>query len=406
LIAVVVKSTISDGRQWQRIARRALKAGGSGMALVHLRTVWLAATIAALGAFAPAHVHGQSPIRLAPLVTSGLVSPLFVTHAGDGSGRLFILEQEGRIRIWSGGTLRQSPFLDLTRFVLAGGERGLLGLAFHPQFRTNRRFFVNYTRRRDGATVVAEFRASDDPNVALRAERRRLLTVPQPYANHNGGMLAFGLGGRLFIGLGDGGSAGDPQNLAQNRNVLLGKILRIDINSGQPYAIPPDNPFTLGGGRAEIFAWGFRNPWRFSFDRVTGQLYAGDVGQATVEEIDIVLRGSNYGWRIMEGDRCFNPATGCNRQGLKLPIATYIQTAGRCSVTGGYVYRGPDIPALVGTYIYGDFCTGEIIGLRGGQSTVLLDTGLKISSFGEDQAGELYVVDLQGTIHVIEPRAS
>ena len=376
------------------------------MALVHLRTVWLAATIAALGAFAPAHVHGQSPIRLAPLVTSGLVSPLFVTHAGDGSGRLFILEQEGRIRIWSGDTLRQSPFLDLTRFVLAGGERGLLGLAFHPQFRTNRRFFVNYTRRRDGATVVAEFRASDDPNVALRTERRRLLTVPQPYANHNGGMLAFGLGGRLFIGLGDGGSAGDPQNLAQNRNVLLGKILRIDINSGQPYAIPPDNPFALGGGRAEIFAWGFRNPWRFSFDRVTGQLYAGDVGQATVEEIDIVLRGSNYGWRIMEGDRCFNPATGCNRQGLKLPIATYIQTAGRCSVTGGYVYRGPDIPALVGTYIYGDFCTGEIIGLRGGQSTVLLDTGLKISSFGEDQAGELYVVDLQGTIHVIEPRAS
>ena len=325
---------------------------------------------------------------------------MFVTTANDRSGRLFIVEQAGRIRIWAGGSLRQRPFLDLGARVLAGGERGLLGLAFHPQFAANRRFFVNYTRRPDGATVVAEFRASEDGGVALPGERR-LLTVPQPFANHNGGMLAFGPGGRLFIGLGDGGGAGDPDNRSQNPNSLLGKILRINVDQGQPYATPGTNPFARGGGRREIFALGFRNPWRFSFDRLTGQLYVGDVGQSAVEEIDIVARGFNYGWRLMEGDRCFEPAVDCNGQDLKLPVATYAQTGGRCSITGGYVYRGLSIPALYGTYVYGDFCTGEIFGLAGGQTTVLLDTDLNIASFGENRAGELYVVDLQGTIHAI-----
>ncbi len=337
---------------------------------------------------------------MAPIINSGLAAPLFVTTANDGSGRLFIVEQAGRIRTWAGGSLRQRPFLDLAARVLAGGERGLLGLVFHPQFAANRRFFVNYTRRPDGATIVSEFRASEDGSVALPGERR-LLIVPQPFANHNGGMLAFGPGGALFIGLGDGGSAGDPLNRAQNRNSLLGKILRIDVNRSQPYAIPASNPFARGGGRPEIFAMGFRNPWRFSFDRLTGQLYVGDVGQSSVEEIDIVSRGFNYGWPLMEGDRCFEPALACDVHDLKQPVASYAQTGGRCSITGGYVYRGQHVPALYGTYVYGDFCTGEIFALAGGQTTVLLDTDLNIASFGENRAGELYVVDLQGTIQAI-----
>lgn len=369
------------------------------------RGAWLAtAMVAALVAFAPVRAYGQAPIALAPIIGTGLVAPVFVANANDGSGRLFIVEQGGRIRVWAAGALRSRPFLDLTGRVLAGGERGLLGLAFHPQFSTNRRFFVNYTRQPDGATVVSEFRASDDGSVGLPGERR-LLLVPQPFANHNGGMLAFGPGGALFIGLGDGGSAGDPLNLAQNRDSLLGKILRIDVDRGQPYAIPATNPFARGGGRAEIFALGFRNPWRFSFDRLTGQLYVGDVGQSAVEEIDVVGRGFNYGWRLTEGDRCFEPAVGCNVADLKLPVATYAQTDGRCSVTGGYAYRGRSVPALYGTYVYGDFCTGEIFGLIGGQTTVLLDSELSIASFGENRAGELYVVDLQGTIHAIVPPA-
>jgi glucose/arabinose dehydrogenase len=228
-----------------------------------------------------------------------------------------------------------------------------------------------------------------------------LLTVPQPFANHNGGMLAFGPDSHLYIGLGDGGSAGDPGNRAQDRQKLLGKILRIDVNNGQPYAIPPDNPFARAGGRREIYALGFRNPWRFSFDRETGELYAGDVGQGTVEEIDIVTRGGNYGWRVMEGNRCFQPATGCNRRGLTLPIATYTHGGGRCSITGGYVYRARAVPTLAGTYVYADYCTGEIFGRRTGQSTVLLDTDLNIASLGESEAGELFVVGLEGTIHRI-----
>jgi glucose/arabinose dehydrogenase len=351
-------------------------------------------------AVAPSNAEAQTSIRLVPVVSTGLAAPVFITHAGDGSGRLFILEQSGRIRILAGEALVRRPFLDIADRVLAGGERGLLGLAFHPQYRTNGRFFVNYTRQRDGATVVSEFRVSTAPNVALQAERV-LLTVPQPFANHNGGMLAFGPDNYLYIGLGDGGSAGDPGNRAQDRQKLLGKILRIDVNNGQPYAIPPDNPFARAGGRREIYALGFRNPWRFSFDRKTGELYVGDVGQGTVEEIDIVTRGGNYGWRIMEGNRCFQPATGCNRRGLTLPIATYTHGGGRCSITGGYVYRARAVPTLAGTYVYADYCTGEIFGRRTGQSTVLLDTDLNIASLGESEAGELFVVGLEGTIHRI-----
>jgi glucose/arabinose dehydrogenase len=335
------------------------------------------------------------------LIVDGLEQPVFVGHAGDGSGRLFVLEQPGRIRILTDGALLARPFLDLTSQVLSGGERGLLGLAFHPAFASNGRFFVNYTREPDGATVIAEYRAEPrDPDRARRIERV-LLTVGQPFSNHNGGMLAFGPDGHLYIGLGDGGSGGDPQNHAQNLNSLLGKILRIDVDGERPYAIPPDNPFADGGGRREIYALGLRNPWRFSFDRRRGRLLLGDVGQGQSEEIDIIRRGRNYGWPIMEGPLCFRPRTGCDPAGLTLPVAHYRHVGGRCSITGGYVYRGAAIPDLVGTHLSADFCTGEVFALRARKRSLLLDTELRISSFGEDEAGEVYVVDLGGAVYRI-----
>jgi glucose/arabinose dehydrogenase len=365
-----------------------------------MRWLWAALVgVVGCGLLGP-QADAAAAIKLVPVVTAGLAGPVFATSAGDGSGRLFVVEKEGRIRILAGGVLAQAPYLDIGAKVLAGGERGLLGLAFHPQYAGNGRFFVNYTRTPDGATVVAEYGVSVDPNVASATERR-LLEIPQPYANHNGGMIAFGPDGLLYIGMGDGGSSGDPQNRAQNKQELLGKILRIDVNSGTPYGIPSDNPFAGGGGRGEIFALGTRNPWRFSFDRGSGKLYAGDVGQGNVEEIDVVTRGGNYGWRIMEGGSCYKPKSGCKKTGLKLPVASYTHTKGRCSVTGGYVYRGSAVPALVGTYVYGDYCSGEIFGVKNGNSSRLLSTGLSISSFGEDQAGEILVVDLGGGIHKI-----
>ena len=336
-------------------------------------------------------------IALEPVVTRSLRNPVFVTHAGDRRGRLFVVEQPGRIRVVAGGTLAPMPFLDISARVLAGGERGLLGLAFHPDYARNARYFVNYTRRPDGATVIAEYRASMDAGVSARDERV-MLVIEQPYANHNGGMIAFGPDGFLYIGMGDGGAGGDPQNRAQNPQELLGKMLRIDVNGRTPYAVPPDNPFVSGGGRPEIWALGLRNPWRFSFDRQTRELYAADVGQHAWEEIDVVRRGGNYGWRLMEGAHCYNPAR-CDRQGLELPVAEYPNAGGRCSVTGGYVYRGAAIPSLVGTYVYGDFCSGEVFGLRGGTQRVLLATRLALSSFGEDEAGEMYAVDHRGGVY-------
>jgi glucose/arabinose dehydrogenase len=265
-------------------------------ALPGLRTVPGLLWVLALGAAGlPSVPTADPPPAIAlELVASGLRHPVYVTHAGDGSGCLFVVEQEGRVRIVEDGILHETPFLDIANRVLSGGERGLLGVAFHPDYARNGRYFVNYTRRPDGATVVAEYRRSADPDRSLDDERV-LLLVPQPYPNHNGGMLAFGPDGYLYIGLGDGGSAGDPGNRAQNTQELLGKLLRIDVDRGTPYAIPRDNPFAGGGGRVEIFAFGFRNPWRFSFDRETGELWAADVGQDDWEEIDLVTRGGNYG---------------------------------------------------------------------------------------------------------------
>ena len=344
-------------------------------------------------------------IELEPRL-SGLSSPIFITHAGDGTNRLFIVEQGGRILVLQPGSTAPTEFLNIASKISSGGERGLLGLAFHPQFENNRRFFVNYTRSGDGATVIAEYRASQsNPNIANTAETP-ILTISQPFSNHNGGILAFGPDGFLYIGMGDGGSANDPGNRAQNVNELLGKILRIDIDqpNGQiPYSSPSNNPF-FGPttGRDEIFAVGLRNPWRFSFDRLTGELYAGDVGQNVIEEIDIITRGGNYGWRVFEGTRCANDPLLCPSMAQIAPIAEYSHTGGRCSITGGYVYRGSRSTMMLGSYIYGDFCTGEIFMLMNGAQTRLLDTSLSISSFGEDEAGEIYVVGIGGTVHHIK----
>jgi glucose/arabinose dehydrogenase len=357
----------------------------------------------ALAATCGETVEGQETIRLEPVV-DGLVRPVFVTHAGDGSERLFVLEQEGRILVLGANGLEEEPFLDLAGKVVCCGERGLLGLAFHPSFPEDPRLFLNYTRRPDGATVVSEFRLGQDGRPNPGSERI-LLTIAQPFSNHNGGMIAFGLGGRLLIGTGDGGSGGDPQNHAQDPNSLLGKMLRIGVNGRLPYVIPANNPYAAGGGRPEIYAIGLRNPWRFSVDRETGQLYVGDVGQNAVEEIDLVVRGGNYGWRHFEGSQPYRPAGGIDRDTLDFPIAEYAHDDGRCSVTGGYVYRGQAVPALAGIYLYGDYCTGEIFGLADDGQQMLLSTGMRISSFGEDEAGEVYVVDHGGAIHRISGAA-
>ncbi len=354
-------------------------------------------------AHAPA-AHAAQEAAAVPLVPvlSGLSSPVYVTNAHDGSNRLFVIEQPGRIKVLQPNASAPTVFLDITAKVMSGGEQGLLGLAFHPQFATNGLFYIDYTRRPDGATVIAEYQVSANADVALATERT-LLVIPQPFANHNGGMVEFGPDGYLYIGMGDGGSANDPGNRAQNLNELLGKILRIDVGHASgtpPYSSPPDNPF-FGSttGRDEIFAYGLRNPWRFSFDRSTGELYVGDVGQGAREEVDIVQRGRNYGWRIMEGSLCTNLDSAlCSVVQIVPPIAEYAHTGGRCSITGGYVYRGTSGSLPAGAYVYADYCTGEIFLLKDGASSLLMDTSLNITSFGEDEAGEIYVVGQGGTI--------
>jgi glucose/arabinose dehydrogenase len=341
-------------------------------------------------------------VRLDPVAT-GLQAPLYVTHSRDGSGRLFIVEQGGRVKLLKPGAVAPTVFLNITGKVRSGGEQGLLGLAFHPQFATNRRFFVNYTRVPDGATVIAEYQGPPagvdvaDPNT-----ERVLLVVAQPFENHNGGMIEFGHDGFLYIAFGDGGSGNDPGNHAQNPNDLLGKILRIDVNGAQPYAIPPDNPFAGGGGRPEIYALGFRNPFRFSFDRVTGTLFAGDVGQGAREEIDVVTRGGNYGWRVFEGTLCTGLGPGaCDPTLFTAPIIQYEHQAGRCAVIGGYVYRGQAGSLPLGSYVFGDLCTGELF--LDNPSQVLMDTAFTLASFGEDEAGEVYVIDLTGAVYRFAP---
>ena len=344
----------------------------------------------------------SADVRLAT-VLSGLSSPVFIGHASDGTDRLFIVEQGGTIKVVRPGSSTATTFLDIRTKVVAGGEQGLLGLAFHPKYSANGRFFVYYTRRGDGAVVIAEYRASANSDIAGTTETT-LLTIPHPInTNHNGGMLAFGPDSFLYIGVGDGGAGNDPPNNAQNPNVLLGKILRINVDQPDPvsrtlYSSPPDNPFANGTGRAEIFAFGLRNPWRFSFDRLTGQQWVGDVGQNVREEVDTPLvKGGNYGWRPYEGFLCTNIDPLRCASSYIAPLFDYSHVNGRCSVTGGYVYRGQLGVLTSGTYIYGDYCTGEIFAWNDAQN-LLFDTSMLISSFGEDEQGELYVVDLNGSI--------
>lgn len=334
-------------------------------------------------------------------IASGLRQPVDIQDARDRSPRLFIVERPGRVRILQAGQLLAAPFLDITDRVEDGSsEQGLLGLAFHPDFANNGFFYLNYTGA-GGGTVIARFSASSDPNLADAASETRLLTVAQPFANHNGGGVAFGPDGYLYLGLGDGGAAGDPFGNGQNLDSLPGKILRIDVNEGEPYSIPADNPFG-----SEVWHFGLRNPWRFSFDRATGDMYVADVGQNQWEEIDFAPSGQgglNFGWNIMEGNHDY--ADG-SQSGLAAPVAEYDHSQG-CSVTGGYVYRGL-MPEWQGLYLYGDYCSGRIWGLlnsdQGWQARELFRPGYHISTFGEDASGELYVADLRGEIFRLERR--
>jgi uncharacterized protein (TIGR03437 family) len=340
-------------------------------------------------------------------VASGLSAPTDIQNAADGSGRLFLVQQDGLIRLLKNGTIAAAPFLDIRSKTHADGERGLLGLAFPPGYAQKQRFYVDYTDL-NGDTIVAQYRTGSNPDVADSASETVVLKVAQPFANHNGGQIRFGPDGYLYIALGDGGSAGDPLGNGQNLGVLLGKLLRVEVES-QPgrLLIPPDNPFVnRAGARGEIWAYGLRNPWRFSFDRATNDLWIGDVGQDSFEEVDFQPAsshgGENYGWNIMEATHCFLTAQ-CSMQGLTLPVAEYSHDFG-CSITGGFVYRGRGSPGLRGLYFYADFCSGRVWSIeRQGAAFVnrqVLNTGFNVTSFGEDEAGEVYLVNAgNGTLH-------
>ncbi len=351
---------------------------------------------------AAAGVHAQQLVNAYPNLA--FTKPIFLTDCGDGTDRIFVVQQNGIIRVFPNDSTATTTdvFLNiLGKLSSSSGEQGLLGLAFHPSYDQNGYFFVNYTAPSPLRTVVARYRVSaNNSNKADSLNEFKIIEILQPFTNHNGGMLAFGPDGYLYIGMGDGGSGGDPQNNAQNRTKLLGKILRIDVNDTTAtthYVVPPDNPYAddISGLKKEIWAYGFRNPWRYSFDSVTGRLWAGDVGQDLVEEIDIVGKGKNYGWRIMEGTRCYNPPNGCDTTGLTLPVKEYLHPVGS-AVIGGYVYRGYRRPDLMGAYIYGDEITGRIWMLRYENGQLIADSLLLqlpniITSFGVDQYQELYI---------------
>lgn len=390
------------------------------MAMLRSISSLLAASLACSSSTSPSGgslPQGTLPLALA-VVATGLNFPLDLTTPPNDP-RLFVVEKTGRIRVIKDGVVLAAPFLDLHDRVSGGPEQGLLGLAFDPAYPSNGRFVVNYTDL-NGDTRISAFRVSADPDVADASTETVLLAVPQPFSNHNGGGLAFGPDGYLYAGLGDGGGGGDPSGNGQSLATLLGKLVRIDLNGGTPYAVPPDNPFAAAAGPAthgEIWSYGLRNPWRFSFDRLTHDLYIGDVGQDAHEEIDVAPapgggRGLNFGWNRMEGAHCYPPAAGdaCDRAGLTLPVVDYDHGQG-CSVTGGYVYRGAAIPDLQGVYLYGDYCQGFVRSFRfaGGQATdqrdwQVLRPGGNVTSFGEDAAGELYILTAQGGVYRIVSR--
>lgn len=348
------------------------------------------------------------------LVTGNLSSPVFVTAPAGDTTRLYVVEQGGRIRVLYHDSLLTIPFLSISGHIVAGGEQGLLGLAFHPQYAQNGRFYVYFTAP-NGDIRVVRYLVTADPHVADSTSGDTILAVVhRPYGNHNGGPLVFGPDGKLYVGLGDGGSGGDPFGSGQSLGTLLGKILRLDVDGGTPYATPSDNPFLgTSGARGEIWLYGLRNPWRFSFDRSNGDLYIGDVGQNAWEEVNVLPAGSsggtNYGWNVTEGNHCYGAST-CNRSGLVPPVIEYSHSDG-CSITGGYVYRGTRVPDLAGLYLYGDYCGGWVRSFRfvGGRATEPLDwpalaVGGGLSSFGEDPRGELYVMTLSGRLYRIVPQ--
>jgi len=351
-----------------------------------------------------------SEIQLAH-VAGGIPRLTYLTHAFDE--RLFVTQQRGRIQVLVDGQVLSEPFLDITdRVAVNAPEQGLLSVAFHPNYAENGYFFVNYTDA-NGDTVISRFQVGGDANRADAASETVLMNIGQPYGNHNGGQLQLGPDGYLYVGMGDGGSGGDPENNGQNPRTLLGALLRLDVDQGNeevPYAIPPDNPFVGDEkGRNEIWAIGLRNPWRFSFDRQTDDLYIADVGQQQYEEVHFAPAGHpgglNYGWNIMEGAHCYGSST-CNTEGLVQPVAEYDHGQG-CSITGGYVYRGSQFPELAGNYFFGDFCSGNIWSLFNSgnewQQTVVAQFDGSITSFGEDAAGELYVLTQEGEIYQIQP---
>ena len=399
-----------EGTILRRYAVAALRRVGFAVSLMTLLL------LSAVAGRAQESVNAEQ-LRLVEMAR-GFAKPLFITHAGDGSGRLFVVEQGGRIWVLRDGVRLPQPFLDISNTlpweVHTGGytERGLLGLAFHPDFAKNGFFFLHYNNTA-GDTVLARWRVSaEDPNRADPRSAQIIFTLDQPFANHQGGMLAFGPDGYLYFGLGDGGSANDPWGHGQRRETLLGTILRLDVGLGEPadYRIPPDNPF-VGQVAPEIWAYGLRNPWRFSFDRLTGDLYIGDVGQNQWEEINFQpansVGGENYGWKAYEGYMRF--AGGVSLEETAPPIAVYPHSLGN-SVTGGYVYRGARLPALFGSYLFGDFGSGRIWRSQqtpagGWQTAEFLQTTLAISSFGEDEMGELYLLDYRsGSVWKFLPR--
>ncbi|MBU1822022.1 MAG: PQQ-dependent sugar dehydrogenase [Bacteroidetes bacterium] len=332
-------------------------------------------------------------------------NPVELVNAGDGSNRLFVVERRGTIKFFNATQSSPSPtdFLNISSKVRSGGEMGLLGLAFHPNFESNGFFFVNYTKDNPHETVIARYKVNTPASgVADPGSETILFTFAQPYSNHNGGSIHFGPDGYLYIATGDGGSGGDPQNNAQNKGSLLGKILRVDVNATDKgnYGIPADNPFVSeSGARPEIYAYGLRNPWRISFDPETKQLWTGDVGQNAWEEIDIITKGGNYGWRLKEGDHCYNPSSNCEQTGLIDPVWEYSHSNGDRSVTGGYVYRGKKLPGLVGKYIYGDYVSGRVWALEAGNNTTpknsrLAGTVSSLSTLGVDEQNELYFCSL------------
>lgn len=392
------------------------KGGDPGMNFGKSRTLLIAAIVVAQFAIgSTARAQESSPFDPAAfkigleLLAKGFDRPVLMVDANDGTGRAFVVEQGGTVRLLVDGEILADPFLDISQRVSNDSEQGLLSIALHPEFAANGTFFINYTDTNGNTQVERWSVSTENSNVADPPSAETILTVEQPAPNHNGGLLLFGPDGYLYVGLGDGGNQGDPNGHGQDTNTLLGSILRIDIDNsdnGLAYGIPDDNPFASGdGGLPEIWLYGFRNPWRFSFDRATGDIFIGDVGQGDFEEIDRYPAGSderNFGWNLMEGSAC-HATPDCDQSGLVLPIFEYSHDLG-CSVTGGYVYRGDEHPSLSGVYFLADYCTGLLWGLGRAENdewvaSEPVETGLNMSSFAEDAGGQLFVLDLNGAIY-------